>query len=126
MMIAAHWIRRHDDLVFCLLSRPISLEIRPSGPLFPNFSHKIFYQFTFYPKSDKYVREFIRHLPSQDIIFDLQELRFEVSVKQMTAKRPSHEGPIVTVSLPSFLATPALCQKSHKLLTLSTQSHIVI
>lgn len=115
----------------CLLSHPISPEMHQSGPLFPNFSYKILHQFTFYPKSDKHARECIRHLPintsSQDITLDLQELRFDVrGVKQMTAKRPSHEGPLVTVSLPPFPATLARYQKSHTLLALWTLSHVAV
>jgi hypothetical protein len=45
---------------------------------------------------------------------DRQELGFDIiNVKKITAKRPSPEGLIVTVSLPPFLATLSRRQKSH-------------
>jgi hypothetical protein len=66
--------------------------------------------FTFYTRGDKPVKAVIRHLPintsSEDITVVLQELGYEViSVKQMTAKRPSPEGEVTLVSLPLLLIT---------------------
>jgi hypothetical protein len=60
--------------------------------------------FTFYTKGDKPVKAVIKHLPnntlSEDITVALKELGYEViSVKQMTAKRPSPEGGVTLVSL---------------------------
>jgi hypothetical protein len=65
--------------------------------------------FTFYIKGDKPVNAVIRHLPnntsSEDITVALQELGYEViSVKQMTAKRPSPEGGVTPDPFPSSLS----------------------
>jgi hypothetical protein len=71
-------------------------------------TNNLFY-YTFCPKSKKQIKAVIRHLPhstlAEDISNGLVGLSFDViSVKQMTATRPSpHEGS-ETTNLPLFLA----------------------
>jgi hypothetical protein len=73
-------------------------------------SKKINY-FTFYPKSERPVKAVIRHLPintpAEDISNSLQDLGYsELSVKQMTASRPSPGGGNYTLNLPPFPSNP--------------------
>jgi hypothetical protein len=87
--------------------------------------------FTFYTKGDKPVKAFIRHLPSNnssdDISVALRELGYEViSVKQMTAKRPSPEGEVTHVSLPLFLITLARNQNSLYIFKISSLCNIIV
>jgi hypothetical protein len=70
------------------------------------FIEKNLHFFTFYTKADKPVKAVIRHLPGntseEDIAVALQEMDYDViSVKQMTAKRPTPEGGVTHTSLPS-------------------------
>jgi hypothetical protein len=48
--------------------------------------------FTFYTKADKSVKavtsHFVGYISAQDITVALQEIDYDISVKQMTAKRP--------------------------------------
>jgi hypothetical protein len=57
----------------------------------------------------------------------LQELGYEViSVKQMTAKRPSPEGEVTLVSLPLFFITLVRNQKSLDIFKISSLCHIIV
>jgi hypothetical protein len=87
--------------------------------------------FTFCTKGNKPVKAVIRHLPnntsSEDITVALQELGYEViSVKQMTAKRPSPEGGVTCISLPLFLGTLARSQKSQDILKLANRCNVIV
>jgi hypothetical protein len=81
--------------------------------------------FTFCTKGDKPVNSVIWHLPSntssEDIRVALHEFSYEViSVKQMTAKRPSLEGGFPLVSLPLFLNTLVRNQNSLDIFKISS------
>jgi hypothetical protein len=87
--------------------------------------------FAFYTEGDKPVKAAIRHLPSntssEDITVALQELEYEViSVKQMTAKRPTPAGGVSLVSLPLFLITLVRNQKSQEIFKLANLSNIIV
>jgi hypothetical protein len=57
----------------------------------------------------------------------LQEIDYDViSVKQMTAKRPTPEGGVKQTSLPFFLVTLGRNQKAPEILKLTTLCSIVI
>jgi hypothetical protein len=63
-------------------------------------------------KYDRPVKAAIFYLPinfhTNTLTFALQELGFDdFSIKQLTAKCPSPEGPITTVAVPHFLVTLA-------------------
>jgi hypothetical protein len=87
--------------------------------------------FTFYTKGDKPVKAVIRHLPSntlsEDITVALQKLGYEViSVKQMTAKRPSPAGGDTLVSLLLFLVTLVRNQKSQEIFKITNLCSIIV
>jgi hypothetical protein len=87
--------------------------------------------FTFYIKSDKPIKAVVIHLPtntsSEDITVALQELGYEViSVKQMTAKRPSPEGEATCISLPLFLVTLARSEKSQDIFKITSLCNIIV
>jgi hypothetical protein len=87
--------------------------------------------FTFYTKGNKPVKAVIRHLPnntsSEDITVALQELGYEViSVKQITAKRPSPEEEVTLVFLPLFLITLVRNQKSLDIFKVSSFCNIIV
>jgi hypothetical protein len=87
--------------------------------------------FTFYTKGARAVKSVIRHLPSntssEDITVALKELGYEaISVKQMTAKRPSPEGRVTLVSLPFFLITLVRNQKSLDIFKISSLCNIIV
>jgi hypothetical protein len=87
--------------------------------------------FTFYTNGDKPVKAVIRHLTnnssSEDITVALQELDYEViSVKQMTAKRPSPEGGVTLVSLPLFFNTLVRNRKSLDIFKISSFCKIIV
>jgi hypothetical protein len=87
--------------------------------------------FTFHPKSQKPIKAVIRHLPidtpAEDISNGLQDLGYSVlSVKQMTASRPSPEGGNYTLNLPLFLVTLPKDAKSPEIFKLTSLCHIVV
>jgi hypothetical protein len=87
--------------------------------------------YTFYTKGDKQVKAVISHLPSntssEDITVALQELGYEaISVKQMTAKRPSPAGGDTLVSLPLFLVTLVRKQKSQEIFKITKLCSIIV
>jgi hypothetical protein len=87
--------------------------------------------FTFCTKGDKPVKAVIMHLPNntscEDIRVALQELGYEViSVKQMTAKRPSPEGEVTLVSLPLFLITLVRNHTSLDIFKISSLCNIIV
>jgi hypothetical protein len=86
--------------------------------------------FTFSPKSEKPVKEVIRHLPSntpaKDISDGLVDLGFDVvSVKQMSSARRSPDGSNL-ITLPLFLVTLPTTQKSQEIFKLSSLCHSCI
>jgi hypothetical protein len=91
----------------------------------------VFANETFYTKSEKPIKAVIRHLPtntsSEGITLALQELGYEViSVKQMTAKRPSPEGGATCISLPLFLVTLARSEKSQDIFKITSLCNIIV
>jgi hypothetical protein len=77
--------------------------------------------YTFYTKPDKPNKAFMKHL------LQLQELGYEViSVKQMTAKRPSPEGGATCISLPLSLVDLARSQKSQDIFKITSLCNIII
>jgi acyl-CoA synthetase (NDP forming) len=87
--------------------------------------------FTFYTKGNKPVKAVMKHLPnntsSEDITVALQELGYEViSVKQITAKRPSPENGVTLVPLPLFLFTLVRNQKSLDIFKASSLCNIIV
>jgi hypothetical protein len=87
--------------------------------------------FTFHPKSVKPLKAVIRHLPSdtpaEDISKGLEELGFgTVSVKQLTAMRPSPKEGNQQVTLQLFLITLPRCPKSTEIFKLTSLCHIII
>jgi hypothetical protein len=88
--------------------------------------------FTFYPNLRNVSKlSVIRHLPidtpAEDISNGLQDLGYSVlSVKQMTASRPSLEGGNYTSNLPLFLVILTRDSKSLDIFKLTSLCHIVV
>jgi hypothetical protein len=87
--------------------------------------------FTFYTKADKPVKAIIMHLPgnisAEDITVAIQEIDYDViSVKQMTAKRPTTEGGVSNTPPLLFLVTLVKNQKVPEIFKLTTLGNIVM
>jgi hypothetical protein len=93
-------------------------------------SHQLHY-YTFHLKSEKPITAVIRQLPgdtpAEDISNGLQDLDFTIlSVKQITANRPSPEGGSHSINLPLFLVTLTRSSKSQEIFKLNSLCHIMI
>jgi hypothetical protein len=91
-------------------------------------NHNLSY-FTFFPKSEKPVKDVIRHLlkdtPAQNISDGLVSLGFDViNVKQMTATRRIPTEGTNNVNLPLFLITLHRTAKSQELFRLTNLCHM--
>jgi hypothetical protein len=86
--------------------------------------------FTFYTKADKPVKAVIRHLldntTADDITVDLQKTDYDISVKQMTAKRPTPEGGVTYTFLPPLPSYSSKESKSSRNLQIGILYNTVI
>jgi hypothetical protein len=95
------------------------------------FDSNHLHYYTFQPKSENPIKAVIRQLPgdnpAEDISNGLQDLAFSnLSVKQITANRPSPEGGSDSINLPLFLVTLTRSPKSQEICKLKSLCHIVI
>jgi hypothetical protein len=112
-------------------TRVVTREMADYSAIKDHFDSKAFHYFTFHPKSEKPIKAVIRHLPmdtpAEDLSKGLQDLGFSVlSVKQMTASRPSPEGGSRTSNLPLFLITLTRNPKSQEIFQLTSICHIMV